>query len=191
MTSPIGGRRRLPMHGGPTFSLGHRLSRTLFAVAWLLLCRWTPAPLHRWRRRVLILFGARLAPTARVYPSTRIWYPANLTMAEHACLGPGVTCYAMDTIALDAYALASQGAFLCAGTHDVDDPNFALVTKPITIGAHAWIAAEAFVGPGVTVGAWAVLGARAVAFSDLASGMVHVGNPARVLRPRRVRESMP
>jgi putative colanic acid biosynthesis acetyltransferase WcaF len=62
-----------------------------------------------------------------------------------------------------------------------------LIARPIKIEANAWIAAEAFVGPGVTVGEGAVLGARAVTFRDLASWTVYVGNPAREIRRRAIR----
>jgi putative colanic acid biosynthesis acetyltransferase WcaF len=87
---------------------------------------------------------------------------------------------------LGAYAVISQGAYLCAGTHDVDDPNFQLTTRPISIGERAWIAADAFVGPGVRVGEGAVLGARGVAFKDLEPWTIYAGNPALERRKRSV-----
>ena len=52
------------------------------------------------------------------------------------------------------------------------------------IGENAWIAAEAYIGPGVTVGVGAVVGARAVAVHDVPAGAVVVGNPARVVSER-------
>lgn len=106
-------------------------------------------------------------------------------MADHSVLGPGVNCYCMAPLLVGRYAVVSQGAHLCGGTHDVDDPYFQLVTKPIEIGAFAWIAAEAFVGPGVRVGEGAVLGARAVAMKDLEPWSVYIGNPAQFLRYRK------
>lgn len=176
--------RRKPSEGGPSFSLGHRLYRAAWVVAWTLLAAWTPPFFNPWRRVVLRLFGARIAATARVHASVRIWYPANLEMGEQACLGPRVDCYAMAKITLGPYSLASQGAHLCAGTHDIDDPDFTLRTEPISIGPKAWIAAAAFVGPGVTVGEGAVLGARGVAFRDLQPWTVYAGNPAKEVRKR-------
>ena len=72
----------------------------------------------------------------------------------------------MAPITLGEHAIVSQGSHLCSGTHDIDDQHFQLQARPIVIGAHAWVAAEAFVGPGVTIGEAAVLGARAVLFKN-------------------------
>lgn len=105
-------------------------------------------------------------------------------MSAYSCLGRDVTCYCMDRIELGIHATVSQGAHLCTGTHDVDHADFQLVTMPIVVGANAWIAAEAFVGPGVTVGEGAVLGARAVTFRNLEPWTIYAGNPARKLRRR-------
>jgi putative colanic acid biosynthesis acetyltransferase WcaF len=173
-----------PAEGGPSFPLSNQLLRAFWNVAWLILASWTPPQAMMWRRLILRAFGARIAPTARVYGSAKIWLPSNLSMAEFACLGPRVRCYSMDEITLGSHALVSQGAHLCAGTHDVDDPYFQLKTRPIKIGAGAWIAAEAFVGPGVTVGDRAVLGARGVTFKDLEPATVYLGNPAAPIRKR-------
>ena len=129
-------------------------------------------------------FGAEIHPTAHVHASVRIWYPPNLVMKERACLGPGVNCYTMAEIFLGEGAIISQGAHLCAGTHDIDDPNFQLVAKSISIGRNAWVAAEAFVGPGVVIGESAVLGARAVLFRSAEEWGVYVGNPAQLVRFR-------
>jgi putative colanic acid biosynthesis acetyltransferase WcaF len=93
----------------------------------------------------------------------------------------------MGRIVLGERCVVSQGAHLCAGTHDYEAPNFQLVTAPITIGARAWVCTEAFVGPGVTVGEGAVIGARAVATKDMPAWTVCAGNPCRPLKPRVVR----
>jgi len=176
-----------PLEGGPSFSLRHRMFRALWMAAWWLLASWTPPPLYAWRRMLLVAFGARLHPTARVYGSARIWYPPHLHMDAHACLGPGVICYCMAPIHVAEKAIVSQRAHLCAGTHDIRDPDFQLVTRPIDIGPHAWVAAEAFVGPGAQLAEGAVLGARGVLFGHTEPYGVYAGNPARLLRKRVMR----
>lgn len=178
-----------PLEGGASFPLRNRLFRAVWGVAWLLLARWTPPPLHRWRRSVLRLFGARIGRNARVHASVAIWYPPNLTLGADVLIGPRVRLYNQGVIAVGARTVVSQGAHLCASTHDVADPHFQLLLRPIAIGAGCWIAAEAFVGPGVSVGDDTVLAARAALFEDAAPMSVYRGNPAVRIRERRLRGS--
>jgi putative colanic acid biosynthesis acetyltransferase WcaF len=171
-------------HGAASFPLRHRLVRVLWLIVWKLLASWTPPPMRRWRVFLVNLFGANVHPSCSIYGSVRIWYPANLTMARAAGLGPEVECYSMGRIEIGEFAVVSQRAFLCAGTHDINNPDFQIGARPIQIGANSWIAAEAFVGPGVTVGEGAVLGARAAAFRDLEPWIVYQGNPAKPIKTR-------
>ena len=173
-----------PLLGGPSFSLSNRVYRTIWSVFWLIFAAWTPAPFHAWRRSMLKLFGAEVGPGAHIYGSARVWDPSHLVMGAYSCLGRRVDCYSMGRITLGDHATVSQDASLCAGLHDIDDADFQLLTKPIVIGAHAWVAAGAFVGPGVTIGDGAVLGARAVTFKDLRPWGVYIGNPSSFLRLR-------
>ena len=184
---PLDAERSNPREGGPSFSLSNRIMRTLWSLTWLLLASWTPPPLRAWRRFLLRAFGAKLGRGCDVRGSARVWYPPHLHMEDRSVIAQRVNCYNMAPIHLGADALISQGAHLCAGTHDISSPVFQLTTRPITIGAQAWIAAEAFVGPGVDVGEGAVLGARGVAFRSLEPWGVYGGNPAKLLKQRAIR----
>ncbi len=175
----------LPLHGGPSFSKANRVVRLVWMFTWWALGSWTPPMLHPWRRFLLRLFGAKMGRRSDVRGSSRVWLPANLELGDHALIAQGVKCYNQAAIWLGEWALVSQGAHLCAGTHDIDDPNFPLIARPIRIGAFAWVAADAFVGPGCTIGEGAVLGGASVAFGRLEDWMVYVGNPARPLRARQ------
>jgi putative colanic acid biosynthesis acetyltransferase WcaF len=170
--------------GGASFDLRVRVVRVLFMIAWALFARWTPPPLRGWRRMLLRAFGAKMGRGSSVYASAKIWYPAHLVMADYSSMGPRVRCYNQGRITIGEWAIVSQDASLCASSHDFDDPDFQLIIRPIHIGAHAWIAAEAFVGPGVTVGDHAVLGARAVAMRDLDANMVYGATAPTAIRLR-------
>jgi maltose O-acetyltransferase len=54
--------------------------------------------------------------------------------------------------------------------------------EPITIGDNVWLGGGVIVCPGVTIGDDTVVGAGAVVTSDLPSGVLAVGVPARVRR---------
>jgi putative colanic acid biosynthesis acetyltransferase WcaF len=87
-------------------------------------------------------------------------------------------------IRVGAYATVSQYSFLCAASHDPDSADMALTTAPIDIGDHAWLAADVFVGPGITVGEGAVIGARSSAFKNVPAWTIVAGSPARIVRKR-------
>lgn len=176
-----------PLEGGASFSLGNRVLRVIWGLTWLVLCRFTPPPFHAWRRLVLRAFGARIGRGARVHASAAIWLPANLELGDNALIGPGVRIYNQGRITVGARTVVSQRAHLCASSHDISDPDFQLVLRPIAIGAGCWIAAEAFVGPGVTMRGGSVLAARGVLFGDALENGVYSGNPATLIKQREIR----
>ena len=169
----------------PSFSLANKFRRLLWGFAWLVAFRFTPPPLWAWRRFVLRLFGARIGKCVRVYGSVRIWLPANLEMGDGAVLGREVHCYNQGRITIGPETTVSWNTTLCSSSHDFENPLFPLVIRPIDIGSQVWIAAEAFIGPGVRIGDGAVLGARTVAMQDLEGWKVYSGNPAVLLKSRK------
>ena len=54
---------------------------------------------------------------------------------------------------------------------------------PVTVGDNVWLGGGVIVCSGVTIGNDTVVGAGAVVTRDLPSGVLAVGNPARVVRP--------
>lgn len=122
-----------------------------------------------------------------VYAKVRIWAPWNLIVEDEAGIADDVFLYSMAQIHIGRRVVISQGAHLCTGTHDYEDPNFRLYALPITIGAEAWICADAFIAPGVTIGEGAVVGARAVVTKDVDAWTVCAGNPARTVKKREMR----
>lgn len=150
-----------------------RLSTPLF--------RLSPRPFWGWRRAILRLFGASVGVDAHIYPSVRITIPWNLDLGDCCAVGDRVILYALGPITIGPRATISQGAHLCAGSHDLENPSRPLIKPPIVIGPETWVCADAFVGPGVTIGKGAIIGARAVAMRDVNDGTTVVGNPARAI----------
>ena len=138
----------------------------------------------RWRRWLLRCFGARITAGCRIYSDACIGAPWNLHMADYSTLGRRVVCYSMAPVILGERAVVSQGVHLCTGSHNYQSENFQLFALPIEIGSDAWICAEAFLAPGVSIGDGAVIGARAVVTRDQPPWMVCAGNPCRPLKPR-------
>lgn len=147
-----------------------------------LLFRASPNLLHGWRNFLLRACGAKIGQGVRIHPSAQVMFPWNLKIADHVVIGRDTKLYALAPIAIEHDVLISQGAHLCAGSHDYRLANFPIAHAPIRIGTGTWIAAEAFIGPGVTIGAGAVIAARAVVAKDVPAASVVVGNPARIVK---------
>jgi putative colanic acid biosynthesis acetyltransferase WcaF len=151
------------------------------------LYRTSPRPFFGWRRFLLRLFGANIASSARPYPRARVWAPWNLTMHHMSCLADDVDCYCVGSICLGPHAIVSQHVHLCSATHDYRQRAFPLLVGAITLGRESWVAAGAYIGPGITVGEGAVVGARSTVTKDVPPWSVAVGVPARVLSVRTLK----
>jgi putative colanic acid biosynthesis acetyltransferase WcaF len=149
----------------------------------------SPRPMFGWRRFLLRLFGATVGRNANVYPSAKIYLPWNLSLGAEASIGEWALIYNLGKVQIGPQATISHRAHLCAGTHDYSDPALPLLRESIEIGPQAWICADAFIGPNVKVGAGAVVGARSVLVRDIPDWAVVAGNPAKVIKTRKLREA--
>ena len=146
----------------------HQIVRLAWGIIWTLLARPLPRSIgNRWKIFLLRLFGAKVSKKAVIYSSAKIYYPANLIMEDYSCIASNVDCYNVNIIKLESNVTVSQGAYLCTAGHNIYSKKHELITAPIIIKQGAWVAADAFVGMGVTIGEGAVVGARAAVFKDV------------------------
>lgn len=172
--------------GVSPYSTREKVGRLLWSIAQGTLFHLS---FHNWyglRNALLRRFGATVAPTARLRRTVRIEIPWNLTIGGNSSVGDGAKLYCLGPVTIGDHVTISQHAHVCAGSHDFTRPDMPLLRPPITIANDAWIAADAFVGPNVTVGEGAILGARGCAFKSLEPWSIYGGNPAKKLgeRPR-------
>lgn len=166
------------------WTLRHRIAMLLWEYCWAVFCRWTPKPFNRWRLLWLRLFGAKIHGLPFVHQRARIQIPWNVTLHDRASLGDRANVYSLGEIEIGARAVVAQEAYLCGGTHDLSDPNLPLQVAKITIGEDAFVAARAFIMPGIAVGARAVVGACSVVTKDVPPSTVVAGNPAVQIKTR-------
>ena len=168
-------------------SLANKIGRMLWRVVWIVLFRPSPKIFLAWRRLLLRSFGAKIGKGVKIMPSAKVWAPWNLTMSEEACLSHYVDCYCVAPVTVGAHATVSQYSFLCTATHDVEDAHMRLLTAPIVIEDASWIAADVYIGPGVTIGEGAVIGVRSSVFKDVEPWKIYAGSPASFIRDRVIR----
>jgi putative colanic acid biosynthesis acetyltransferase WcaF len=167
--------------------LSSKAARLLWNVVWIILFRPSPRGiLYGWRRFLLRLFGAELGKGVIILPSCKIWQPWKLRMGNYSCLSENVDCYSVDFITIGEQVVISQGTFLCCASHDITSATMELTTKPIIIESQVWIAARAFIGPGVRVEEGAVVAACSVVTKNVSAWSVVAGNPARQVNFRSI-----
>jgi putative colanic acid biosynthesis acetyltransferase WcaF len=168
------------------YTWSEQLRRVLWGLAKPLF-RFSPRVFFGWRNLLLRLFGAKIGKKVHVYNSATIYFPWNLEIGDWSAVGEHVLIYNLGAVRIGSSVTISQRAHLCAGTHDHTEPALPLLKPPIVIGNQAWVCADAFIGPGVTVGEGAVVGARAVATHDVGPWQIVAGNPAVAIGNREIR----
>lgn len=139
------------------------------------------------RVRLLRLFGASIGIGVVIKPRVRVKFPWRIQVNNYSWIGEDVWIDNLAEVVIEESCCLSQGAYICAGTHDWRRGDFSLITKPIRIRRGSWIAAKAYVGPGVSIGTNVILAAGSVAVKDLESNAIYSGNPAVLIK--KVRES--
>jgi putative colanic acid biosynthesis acetyltransferase WcaF len=169
------------------YSYWEMIRRILWTIIYPLF-RYSPRPCFAWRRFLLRCFGARIGHQVKFYGSVVITMPWNLSIGDWAAVGEHTLIYNLGQITIGDRAIISQRVHLCAGSHDHTQLELPLplLKPPISIQDHAWICADAFVGPGVTIGQGAIVGARGVAVKDVEPWTIVGGNPAKFIKRREI-----
>ena len=166
----------------------HQLRRLLWGIVWMLLARPLPRSVGKgWKRFLLRCFGAKIHRTAHIYSSAKVYYPANLIMEANSCMASDVNCYNVDIVKIGCNTIVSQGAYLCTASHDINNPEFPLITAPIILEDQVWVGTEAFIGMGVMIRQGAVVGARAAVFKNVEPWTIVGGNPVKVIKNRVIK----
>lgn len=165
------------------YSRKELLLRLVWGMA-IPLFRFSPRTLFAWRSFLLRLFGARVGRQVHVYNTATVYMPWNLVIGDWSCIGEHAYIYNLGMINIGSKTTISHRAHLCAGTHDYESPDLTLVKPPINVADQAWICTDSFLGPGVSIGEGAIVGARAVVTKDVDPWVIVAGNPAKAIKKR-------
>ena len=136
------------------------------------------------KRGLLRFFGATIGRGVVIKPRVNIHFPWKLAVGDFTWIGEEVFILNFEPVTIGAHCCISQRAFLCAGNHDFRQPDMRYRNQPITVEDGAWVGAQVFVSPGVTICTEAVITAGSVVTSNQPAKMICRGNPCAAVRPR-------
>lgn len=142
--------------------------------------RW-PWP-SRLRVALLRAFGARVGRGVVVRENVNVTFPWRIEIGDHVWIGEEVTILSLARVRIESSVCISQRAFLCTGSHDFRAQTFDLRTEPITLRAGCWVAAQAFIAPGVEIGEGSMVAAGSVVSERVPPRVIVRGNPATVVK---------
>jgi putative colanic acid biosynthesis acetyltransferase WcaF len=148
----------------------------------------SPQFLYGFRRFILRLFGAKIGKKVIIRPTVRITYPWKVSIGDYSWIGDDVVLYSLGEIEIGENVVISQKSYLCAASHDYLKQDFPIFAKKITIKDMCWLATDVFVAPGITINKGTVVGSRSSVYKDLPGNKICLGNPAKVIRERKIEE---
>lgn len=144
--------RRLDLYDNSDFDPGRGfIVRTLWYFLSVIVFESAFFPVISIKPILLRAFGASIGIGVVIKPRVRIKYPWRLTVGDHCWVGEEAWIDNLADVTVGPHSVISQGAYLCTGSHNHRVETFDLITRPIRIGAGAWICARAIVLGGVTI----------------------------------------
>jgi maltose O-acetyltransferase len=135
-----------------------------------------------------VIFGAEVNAWAHEERNVIITYDRDVTIriGSHVRLN-GVGLMAKRGITIGDHCILGSTLLVDTDFHSVrrdraTNPHAPVLSAPIVVGDNVWLAGQTVVLKGVTIGANAVVGFRAVVTRDVPPDVIVAGNPARVVR---------
>jgi len=141
-----------------------------------------------WYRRVL---GAEIARSAGVHLRCYVWFYGprqtrrdGFHIGARSLVGRSSCLDVRGGLTIGEDVSISPEVAIITAAHDVEDPGFRVVDRPVVIEDHVYIGMRATILPGVTVGRGAVVAAGAVVTRDVPPFAIVAGVPARQIGSR-------
>lgn len=141
-------------------------------------------PVHTIRKICYILSGVRMSWSSTIHTGARFYYPSNIRIGEDTIIGEGAVLDGRDTLQIGNHVDLASEVMIYNAYHDLQDPYFAPVLKPVVIEDYVFIGPRAIILPGVTIGKGAAVAAGAVVSKDVSPNTIVGGVPAQKIGER-------
>lgn len=139
------------------------------------------------RKYVYNKLGMHLAPGSKIGIGTVVINPKGIHVGQRSVINENCLLDGRGGLVIGCDTSISAFTRILSASHKVNSGNFQYYARRTRIGSHVWIGTGATILDGSQVKDFAVIGAGAVFKGDAEEGDIYVGNPAKCIKKRTVR----
>lgn len=139
------------------------------------------------RKYVYNKFGMQLEPGSRIGIGTVVINPKGIHVGKRSIINENCLLDGRGGLVIGCDTSISAYTRILSASHKANSGNFQYYERKTRIGSHVWIGTGATILDGSKVKDFAVIGAGAVFKGKTEEGDICVGNPAKCIKKRMVR----
>jgi len=145
-------------------------------------------PFHLFRRLLYRLAGMKIGKGTSIHTGLHLYDPHNITIGNDTIIGEQAVLDGRDTLRIGDHVALATGVMIYNSQHDIQNPTFKAISKPVIIDDYVFIGPRVVILPGVHIGKGAVVGAGAVVTKDVPERSIVGGVPAVEIGKRQLAE---
>lgn len=145
-------------------------------------------PSHVFRRAVHQTAGVKMGKGSAIHMGVTFYDTRHIEIGDDTVIGERAVLDGRARLVIGNHVALASEVMVYNSQHDIHDPLFKAITKPVHIEDYVFIGPRAIILPGVTIGKGAIVAAGAVVTKDVPPFAVVGGVPARVISERRHKE---
>ncbi|MEK7070489.1 MAG: acyltransferase [Patescibacteria group bacterium] len=145
-------------------------------------------PSHILRKLIFKSAGVKIGRGSTIHSGAVFYDTRGIEIGEDTIIGENSVLDGRDLLKIGSHTALASEVMIYNCQHDVHDPQFSPVSKPVIIGDYVFVGPRAIILPGVKVGDGAVIAAGAVVTNDVESYQIVAGIPAKVIGERKAKD---
>ncbi len=144
-------------------------------------------PFHCFRRVFYRLGGMKIGPGSTIHMGARFYQPDQIKIGAGSILGERIVLDGRARLTIGNQVDIASEVMIYNAQHNINDPYFSQVSKPVMIEDYVFIGPRVIILPGVTIGRGAIVAAGAVVTKDVPPYAEVGGVPAKIIGERRIK----
>ncbi|MCX7996376.1 MAG: acyltransferase [Patescibacteria group bacterium] len=141
-------------------------------------------PSHILRNLIYRVAGIKIGKGSTIHTGAHFYNPNRIVIGEDSIIGERAVLDGRENLSIGNHVDIASEVMIYNAYHDLNDPQFGSVMKPVVIEDYVFIGPRAIILPGVTIRRGAAVAAGAVVTRDVPERAIVAGIPAEKIGER-------